>query len=158
MAQQNLEQAQAVFKTICQVLESNDWHHKKDEEKLVIHCGAQGEDFPMELIINVDAERSLVVLLSKLPFDIQEDKRIDAAIVICAINDVLADGNFDYDVNTGRIGFRMTNSFIDSRLGPDVFEYMLLCACHIIDEHNDKLFALSKGMMSLEQYLEALNG
>lgn len=158
MVQQNSEQAQEVFKAFCQVLEDKDWNYNKDEENLVIHCGAQGDDFPIKLTINIDTERSLVILLSKLPFVIQEDKRIDAAIAICAINDILADGSFDYDVNDGKIIFRMANSFIDSKLGPDVFEYMLLCSCHIIDEHNDKLFALSKGMMSLEQYIDALNG
>ncbi len=153
---EKLEQAKRVFATLCKALDNNDWHYKKDEQKLSVECGAQGEDLPMEFNVRVDADRGLVMLLSLIPFKIQEDKRIEAAIAICAINDRLVDGCFDYDVSDGQIFFRMTNSYIESNLGEDVFTYLLFCACQTIDEYNDKLLMLSKGIISVEKFLQLI--
>ena len=157
MAEQKIsEQARAVFATLCGALDKNEWHYRKDEEDLSIECGAQGDDLPMEITIKVDAERMLVMLLSHLPFVIQEDKRLDVAIAVSAINNMLVDGCFDYDVASGNMLFRMTNSFLESKLGEDVFTYMLLCSCQTIDEYNDKFLMLAKGMISIEQFLSTL--
>lgn len=152
----NLEQAKTVFATVCQALDKHEWRYKKDEEKLSIECGAQGDDLPMEITIRVDAERRLVMLLSHMPFVIQEDKRLDVAIAVSAINNLLVDGCFDYDVTTGHMFFRMTNSFIESEPSAEVFSYMLFCACHTIDEYNDKFLMLAKDMLSMEQFLSAI--
>lgn len=141
------------FATLCQALDNNDWKYKKDEEELVIECGAQGDDLPMDINIHVDAERNVVLLFSRLPFVIQEDKRLDVAIAVSAVNNVLADGCFDYDVTNGRMYFRMTNSFIESKLSQEVFAYMLYCSCQTIDEYNDKFLMLAKGMLDMEKFL-----
>ena len=153
----NLEQAKAMFATLCRTLDNHDWNYQKDEEKLTIECAAQGDDLPMEFNIKVDADRTLVFLFSSLPFVIQEDKRLDVAIAVSAINNLLVDGCFDYNITDGRMFFRMTNSFIDSKLSEEVFAYMIFCACHTIDEYNDKLLMLAKGMLSIEQFLSSLN-
>lgn len=154
--EKNLIQAKAVFDSFCRTLDSHDWHYQKDESELSIECGAQGEDLPMKLNIYVDADRMLVMLLSHLPFAIQEDKRLDVAIAVSAINNILVDGCFDYNVGSGHLCFRMTNSFIESTLGEDVFSYMLFCSAQTIDEYNDKILMLAKGMLSMEQFLGAL--
>ena len=141
------------FATLCRALEQNSWKYKKDEEELVIECGAQGEDLPMELTIKVEAERKFVLLFSKLPFPVQEDKRVDMAIAVSAVNNELADGCFDYDLVSGRIYFRMTNSFMDSKLSEEVFTYMLYCSCQTIDNYNDKFLMLAKGMIDMDKFL-----
>ena len=153
----DMELAKRTFATLCQMLDHDDWHYKKNEEDLSVECGAQGDDLPMELNFQVDAERMLVMVLSPLPFKIQEDKRLDVAIAVAAINNALISGFFDYDIKTGRMFFRMTNSFIESRLSEAVFHYMLRGACVVIDEYNDKFLMLSKGMLSIEQFLTDLN-
>lgn len=152
----NLEQAKAVFAALCHALDRHEWRYKKDEGKLSIKCGAQGDDLPMDITVEVDADRMLVMLISHMPFVIQEDKRIEAAVAVSAVNNALADGCFDYDVTSGDIFFRMTNSFIDSLLGEDVFSYMLFCSCKTIDEFNDKFLMLGKGLLSVEQFLSTL--
>lgn len=154
--QKNLEQAQATFAALCQALDKEGWHYQKDEEKLSIECSARGDDLPMELRVNVDVDRMFVILLSPIPFAIQDDKRLDVAIAVCAINNALVDGCFDFDVTSGRMFFRMTNSFIESKIGEEVFLYMLYCSCQTIDEYNDKLLMLAKGTISLEQFLSML--
>ena len=144
------------FATICMALDENDWKYKKDGENLVIECGAQGDDLPMDLTIKVDARRQFVMLFSRMPFVIQEDKRLDMAVAVSAVNNALADGCFDYDVLTGRMYFRMTNTFMDSKMDREVFTYMLYCSCQTIDEYNDKFLMLAKGMLDMEKFLAAV--
>jgi len=144
------------FATICMALDENDWKYKKDGENLVIECGAQGDDLPMDLTIKVDARRQFVMLFSRMPFVIQEDKRLDMAVAVSAVNNALADGCFDYDVLTGRMYFRMTNTFMESKMDREVFTYMLYCSCQTIDEYNDKFLMLAKGMLDMEKFLAAV--
>lgn len=155
--EKDLKLAKETFATLCRMLENAQWKFQKDEEELKVKCGAQGDDLPIELNINVDAERMLVVVASMLPMAIQEDKRLDVAIAVTAINNVLANGSFDYDVLSGRIFFRMVNSFRDSVLGEELFAYMVYASCQIVDEYNDKLLMLAKGMLSMEQFLADIN-
>ncbi len=154
--EKNIAQAKAAFSTLCQALDKHEWHYEKEEEKLSIECGAQGEDLPMKITVKVDADRRLIMLLSHLPFVIQEDKRLDVAIAVSAINNALVDGCFDYDVASGHMFFRMTNSFLESTISEEVFTYMLFCSCQTIDEYNDKFLMLAKGMISIEQFLSTL--
>ena len=149
----NYEQAKATFATLCQALDNHEWRYKKDEDKLSIECGAQGDDLPMEITVKVDSDRMLVLLISHMPFVIQEDKRLDVAIAVSAINNALVDGCFDYDVASGHMFFRMTNSFVESKISEEVFAYMLFCSCKTVDEYNDKFLMLAKGLISIEQFL-----
>ena len=96
------------------------------------------------------------MLLSTLPFNVPEDKRLDLAIAISQVNDVLVDGSFDYDVKRGRILFRMTNSFIESDIGNDLFDYLVGCSCQTIDEYNDKMMKVSLGIMSVEDFIKEI--
>lgn len=153
MADEKLERAQKVYETLCATLDKHEWHYQKNEERLSIECGAQGEDLPMEITIKVDAERQLIMLLSHLPFVISEDKRLDVAIAVSAVNNKLVDGSFDYNIADGHMFFRLTSSFIESEIGNEIFTYMLMVSCHTIDEYNDKFLMLGKGMMSIEDFI-----
>lgn len=147
------QQAQEMFNIFCQTMDADDWKYKKDTEKLTIECGAQGEDLPMELVIKVDAERQLIMLLSSLPFTFPEDNRLDGALAVAYINELLVHGCFDYNVLSGKMIFRMTNTFLDSTLSQEVCKYLLYCSCATIDEYNDKLLMLAKGMVDIKKFI-----
>ena len=154
----SLEQAKMTFDALCNALSEEGWQYDKFEDDLRIECGANGDDFPMEITMRVEADSAIVALYSHLPFAIQEDKRLDAAVAVCAINNMLADGCFDYDVTSGHIFFRMTNSFVESTIGAEVFNYMIVVSFKIIEDFNDKLFMLSKGALSIEDFIASLKG
>ena len=153
MADEKLERAQKVYETLCATLDKHEWHYQKNEERLSIECGAQGEDLPMEITIRVDTERQLIMLLSHLPFIISEGKRLDVAIATSIANNGLVDGSFDFDITDGHMFFRMTSSFIESDIGSELFTYMLMVSCHTIDKYNDRFLMLGKGMMSIEDFM-----
>jgi len=152
----DMEQAKNVFETLCSAFDNRNWHYKKDEEQLAIECKPHSEDLPIELTMKVDAERMLVSSFSHLPFEVKEDKRLDVAIAISAINYMLVDGSFDFDIKSGHIFYRMTNSYRESIIGEEVFTYLLQCSGAMIDEYNDKLLMLGKGMITIEQFLTSI--
>ena len=158
MAEVNMAKAKEVFDALVNMLDTRDWKYDKFEEDLVIKSGIKGEDLPIEFIVVVKPKNQVVQLLSRLPFQIPEEKRVDAAIAICVANNGLVDGSFDYDIAEGNITFRLTSSYRESELGADLFEYMILVSAGTIDDYNDKFFMIAKDMMSVQQFIEKENG
>lgn len=148
-----LKNAKVNYNTMCTKLDQMGWKYERFEEDFVVKSGVRGDDLPIEFIIVVNPDTQIVRYMSKMPFNIAEEKRIDAAIAVCSANNGLVDGNFDYDVLTGEIVYRMTANFRETILGGDVFEYMVIVASKIVDKYNDRFLMLSKGNISVEQFL-----
>ena len=81
-------------------------------------------------------------------------KRIMMALAVSAANFNMVDGNFDYNVKTGTIIFRLTSSIRESIIGHDMFEYMLFVSCGTVDNYNDKFEKVIKHTMSLEDFIK----
>ena len=86
------------------------------------------------------------------PRDIAEDKRVEAAIAINAINNQLANGNFDMDIGDGTVLFRVAVPF-EGGMPDESIHYLIGVACVTVDEYNDKLLMLNKGMWTLEEFI-----
>ncbi len=155
--EKNMKVAQSVYESICQMFDDMDFKYERHDEDLVISCTVRGDDFPMEILFFVHADREIVQLLSPMPFHISEDKRVDAAIAVAVANYGLINGSFDFDMSDGEIRFRVTQAFMDSILGKEVFRYMIAAASSSIDKYNDRFFMLNKGMMTVEQFIEMEN-
>lgn len=151
-----LERAKKVYADLCAALDNRNWKYSKREDDLVVTFGVSGDDIPMDFVLAVDADRQLLRLFSRFPFNVQEDHRMDLAIATCAANYKLADGSFDYDLTTGRISFRLTASFRESMIGEGLFNYMVDCSCHTVDRYNDKFLRVSNGTVSIGDFLSSL--
>ena len=147
-----INQAEIAFDTLCNTLNKMDWTYGK-EDRFTIETGATGDDIPMILKITIDPDRQLISLLSPFEFTVPEEKRIDVAAAIRAINYMLVDGSFDYNVGNGRIIYRITSSIINTLVSNELFKYLILVSCKTIDDYNDKLLLLSKGEITLESFL-----
>ena len=155
MSEVNMVKAKETYATLCKMLDNRDWHYDKMEDDLVIKSGIKGDDFPIEFIMRVNARNEVVSFISWMPFNVDESKRIDIALAVCAANYGLVDGSFDYDLSDGSILFRLTSSYKNTVLSEDLLEYMLMVSATTVDEYNDKFFMISKGMMTIQQFLEA---
>lgn len=151
--EKKMELAKQVYQTLCTAIERREWHYDKDEDKLLVHFGVNGEDIPMQFILLVDAERQLIRLMSPLPFKMSESKRMEGAIATCAASYGMVDGSFDYDLSDGTILFRMTASFRESLIGEGLFQYMISCSCAMVDKFNDKFLALDKGLIDISDFI-----
>ncbi len=146
--------AQDVFASICRMFDSLGWQYERHDNDLAVKCTVNGDDLPMDIVLIVHAERQLVTLLSPMPFPVPEERRRDMALAVAVANYGTVDGSFDFDLRTGEIRFRMTTSYIESNLSEAVFMYMTTCAAQVIDVYNDRFFMLSKGMLSVERFME----
>ena len=149
MAEVNMEKARQVFQSLCSALDAGDLRYQRDEENLRIEFTIRGKDLPIYIRIKVIPTQQLVLLLSEVPYRFPEDKRVDGAIAVSIVNDRLANGCFDYDVRNGSIWFRMTNSYIDSDLSKDLFDYMVNVSCNTVDDFNDKFVSIGLGSMDV---------
>ncbi len=151
--EREMKQARIAFASLCEMLDSHKWHYEKDENDLTIYTGAAGDDLPIPIKVQVDPDKQLVSLYSKLPLEVPEEDRIMAAIAVCSANYSMVDGNFDYNLGSGQILFRLTSSIRESLIGKDMFEYMVFISCGTIDNYNDKFDRLFKHEISLEEFL-----
>lgn len=149
-----LKQAQNLYKALCEWLDEHDWDYKKFENDFVVKCLAQGDDLPIELVVQIDTKHQLISLMSPMPFPIAEDRRSVIAVAVSQANVGLITGNFDFNYLNGQIIFRIASSYRESLIGKDMFEYLLLCACYTIDEYNDKFLTVAKSKMSIEEVLD----
>ena len=76
--------ARRTYEMLCDALDARSWNYSKEEEKLLVHFGVNGDDIPINFVIVVDAERQLVRVMSPLPFKMSEEKRMEGAIAACA--------------------------------------------------------------------------
>lgn len=152
--EKKVKSAQNVYNTLCELLDEKELRYEKHVEDLVVAFTMRGDDFPMQFIVNIDAKRQLVRVLSPLPVTFEDDKRVEGAIATSQINYRLADGSFDYDYAKGKVIFRLTSSFADSLLSKDLFEFMLAVAMYTVDDYNDKLYMLAKGKMPIEDFFK----
>lgn len=158
MAEQyDMRKAREVFNTLVRMLDSIGWRYDNHEEDLLIKSGVKGDDLPIEFIVVVKPKQEVVQFLSRLPFDMPEEKRVEGAIAVCVANYNMVDGSFDYDISKGTITFRMTSSYRESSLGQELFKYMIMCAAGTIDNYNDKFFMISKGTLTLDQFIDQEN-
>lgn len=151
----DMKKAKEVYGALTRMLDERDWKYDKDEENLRIISGVRGEDLPIQFIVEVKPQQQVVQFISPLPFHMPEDKRVDGAIAACVANYGIVSGCFDYDISDGEIRFRLTSSYRDSVLGDDLFEYMIMVAAGTVDNYNDRFFMLAKGMMNIQQFIEA---
>ena len=154
MSDMKKARAKEVFDLLCKCLDNRDWNYERVDDDLVVYFNVSGDDLPVKYIFLVDDDRQLIRLLSPMSFDMVEDKRIDGAIAACHASYGLVHGNFDYDVAKGNIAFRMVHSYFEDEVTEEIIYYMIDLAGVIVDKYNDKFFALNKGYMSIEKFLE----
>lgn len=149
--------AKTVYNTLIKMLDAHEWKYQRHDEDFVITCGARGEDLPIDIILRVQPKPKVVQFISVLPCKMPEDKRVEGAIAVCAVNYGMIHGSFDYDLSDGEIRFRLTSSYLDSIIGEDMLYYMLMLGASTVNEYNDRFLMLSKGLITIEQFLEKEN-
>ena len=148
------QKALDVYAKLRATIDNIGWKYEFDESNLDVFFRLNGEDVPMTFIMVVDEKLEGIRLLSRIPFEFSEEKRVEGAIATCAASFGLIDGNFDYDIATGKIAFRMTTSYKDCEISEELIRFMVDFSAHIVERYNDLFLALNKGYITIEQFLE----
>ncbi len=158
MKMSNEQQAIRAFEALKAWLDENEWDYQAEKEKLKITTGGVGEDLQIDIRLIINPERGDVKVLSPMPFNVPEKKRSDIAFSVGLVNDTILAGSFDYDIETGSIWYRHTTSYADMDVAPVVYERLLRDSVKAIDLFNDKFLMIGKGMYTIKQLLEFLEG
>ncbi len=145
---------QDVYKMLCSFLDKYQWHYEKEEENGIVRYGVNGEDLPMTFIIEVDKEKELLRLVSPFPFIIEENKRVEGAIITSYANYKIANGCFQYNYSQGNILFTMTSCFQGSFISEPFLYYFIIYSLNVVEHYNDKFMMVSKGLLSVEDFVK----
>lgn len=156
---EKMAEGRAVFQSLVQHLHDIklNFEEKELEDRFMIKFNMSGDDIPMRFFIYVNPAHQILTIHSPMPVTFSAEKIDEACKAICAINYRLVDGDFQIDIRDGEVLFNMSNSYAGSLISNDVFNYMLGMSINIVDEYNDKLLMLSKGLIDFETLKKSLN-
>ena len=153
MSEINMEMAKSVYDTVCVALDKMNINYNKHEEDLVITFGHKGRDMNHNLLVYVDAERTVIQVVEELPFRISPEKASEIASAVCYANQYLVCGKFTYDM-AEVIKFKVTQIYDGSLIGPETIERMILALAVTVEQYDDKFMALNKGYLKVEDFKE----
>ncbi len=149
-------EAKEVYDTVCRVFDKKNWSYEKKEELLFTSLRIKGDDMPVTVNFVVDAEREALCVRSPLPFKIKEEKIPEFTFALAAISNTLFNGWYVYDIAEGTLTFRAVTSFMDSTVSERMVDYLLNITYSTVNKHNDLFLSLNDGMITVEQFFEAL--
>lgn len=156
--EKKIKEAKVVFDSFKRFLDSKNWNYtvvdEKPEEIYTFKFTVRGDDLPMDFIVMIQVDRGIIKFVSPQPVKFDNEKLSEAALALCKINDDIADGAYSLDIKKGMVLFNMTTCFRGSLLSDEVFSYLLGMSGAIVDNYNDKLLMLQKGLIDLETFLE----
>ncbi len=155
MSDMKLKRARKIYGQVCAELDRRDWKYDKYEDKLIVSFKVSGDDLPIHYLIVVDVERQLIRLISPLPVEMGEDKRMEGCIAAThVISCSIVDGTFDFDLTSGKVAYRLVQTFRDCDDVSQTIAYMIDLTGFVVDQYNDKFFALNKGILSLKEFMK----
>ena len=124
----------------------------------VIEIGGKGKDLSMNFKITFDVKNEAIVLYSPMPFNFDEEKMVEGALVCSMLTDRFREGSFDFNVTQGSITFRLVNVVMGMTVSSELCAHMFELAVHTVDLYNDKLFMVAKGMLTPQEFYDKISG
>ena len=152
--EKGLQEAKALYEQVCEVLDSINLRYQKVEDDFIVHAVMMRKNALFSIHIVVDIDRKLIRACSIPAVEFCKEKRIDAALAICGLNDRMADGCFVFDATDGSVLFRAAMSYRESLIGEEAIVYLFHLAKHMAEKYSPRLEQLDSGSISLEEFLE----
>ncbi len=155
MSEANINEARAVFDTICRTMDNIKISCEKDEEKLSVFGTIGGEDIPVRFIMKANPNNSTISFFSFLPFKTDASKRVDMAMAVSVANFGLANGSFDYNIKDGTIIFRIGVPMLGLEITEKFITHMFILGVKTTDKYNEKFLQISLGSLDFQTFLES---
>ena len=116
-----------------------------NEEKLQMDGDFEAEPFKVHLKYSIYPENGIATIFSVLPFDVPQTRASEFAKLICDMNynDFYA-GNYDYNVERGKVVFRLALVFRNSILSKELVEECIQYSIATVSKNNDRLFEAAR--------------
>lgn len=148
-----LKNAKRVYDTLIESLNEFENKFYQDDEDLSVYFGVRGDDLPIEIKVKIVSSINTILCTSLLPFTVPKDLVGEVCFAINALNAKLPVGNFEYDLGTGKIAFRVTSNYRDCIIGKGLFIMLIMIVENFVEEYNDKFFMLIMGKIGAEDFL-----
>lgn len=149
--------AEEIYGQILDVIKRRKWEVDERPDDLELALNMEGEDLPISMNIRIKERLEAISIFCNLPFEMVEENRMAVAAAINFVNGNLKEGNFDFNLKTGDVGFRHTALYSEGSIISDhLIEHMLDVTVEALNRYTAMIFALSKGMISLEKFLEVM--
>ncbi len=153
--------ANDAYKVLKETIEGQDWSYKEDKEKLILTCRVNvniaGKDSTVILWAGAMPDSMLVQVTSPLLPGGNDEAKYMVAVAVSHLNYNLPVGDFDYDITTGAMVFRIANSYIDSPINNsiafDMFKTTIDCVC----SNYNPLLKLAQGKSDFGDFLSSMN-
>ena len=151
------QRAAAAFRAVTDFMQEAKLKYETNDEENTAFVTITGDDFPVALLVSVSEEKQCVETYSQLPFAIRKEKTVDIALAIAAINVRIACGKFCLYPDKGLCTFE-NNEYITGLEGftPAYGKAVVASAYAVIEEYNDSLYAVNKGMLRVKDFVAAL--
>lgn len=132
-----------MYHQLLKALDAMDWKYSCDESRLEVRYRVSNENITMDIIVAVRPDTKLLCFLSILPFNIPEDKQVDAILAACHASRGLLSGHFYFNVENRKLVFICASLFPDGQIEPQWFtrqmEYVHAALdsakiCHLTDD------------------------
>ena len=150
------KRATEVFQLLCLALDNRNWKYNKNANDLNVSFNIVGDDLPMRMRIYVETDRELVSCYTGQDFTVPEDKVPAFCMGVCAINNHLVDGSFDFDVLKRTVTYRLTVSYHDAVVGTELFEYMIDCSSATVDDVNQAMKKFAEGTIDYDSFIQKM--
>lgn len=153
----DIQRADAAFKAITDFMDGAKLKYEANAEERTCFVTVTGNDFPVALLFSVSAEKQRVEAYSQIPFEIKKEKAVDIAMALTAINGRIAYGKFCLYMDKGLCTYE--NSEYITSLEGFTSEYgkaLVATAYSVVEEYNDSLYSLNKGLMTVKDFLASL--
>ncbi len=148
------ETAEEMFARLCSALDEKKIDYDRDEEEFTVSFKIFGDDLPMRFTFKVNMHRQFMMVSSRLPFAVHEEKYTDMALAACIATKVIPDGRFLFRPELLRIDYRMSWHYRDSEMGDGFFSHLVDCALSTVEKYNDKFFSLNEGLIALREFMK----
>jgi hypothetical protein len=149
------EQAEKVFRMLCAAFDSYEFRYQTDrgsDGSLVAFGGCRCKAFATTVIAVVRPQLWLVSFLAKVPCTVPENRRFETAAAVAQANYNRYEGNFDYNLRTGDISWRLSSNYYGCE--PDVEHYRMLLAktATVLEDIGGPLAAVGEGRITLAEF------
>lgn len=154
--QKDLTLTKKTFERLCEMLDEQKYNYSPNKEDFTLTIGFNTKDLPMDFYIRCDDAIKTVIVISKMPFKVPEDKYYQLSYALALINMSLADGCFEFDFRDSTVSYRATTSYLESIISKGALEYILDISCAIVDKYNDKLFMFLNDKLTISELMDAI--
>ena len=121
--------------------------YKKPKEEGVFSLRLTGSDIAIPINLWVEAEYSLLMVGSVLPFKVKSEKREDMAVILNILNARIINGAFYLDPEDHYIKFKITDCYLGAPPSKEAIKFNVALLIRTVDKYNDKLLAFNEGKM-----------